>query len=138
MPDPLRMRMPLDDDEHQAPVMTVAGFVSTLALASTVIILSVRAVRRRRSRRHNRRCLEYVEWARARDMHRFPTLYPTEEEWNRRELEDEVRRFNVAPKTLYEQVKQSMDTNSTIEYVRRNDPAVLRSRIADLEEELGL
>ena len=89
-------------------------------------------------KKHRRRLLEYIEWRRARDMKRFGGLYESESEWNERELADEVRRYERSPRDRYREMLDDRGDTELVRWVLKNDPSVLKSRIQQLEKELGL
>lgn len=86
-------------------------------------------------KKHRRQVLEYIEWERAKDMRRYPSIYPSESEWNERELAHKVRTYDhYARKRM---LAERGDTE-LMQWVMKNDPSVLKSRIQQLEKELEI
>lgn len=89
----------------------------------------------RSKKKHRRQMLEFIEWRRAKDMKRYPTLYPEEADWNERELEHTVRTYDH-----YDRKRMLEERGETelMQWVLKNDPSVLQSRIQQLEKELEI
>ena len=92
----------------------------------------------RSKKKHRRQLLEYIEWRRAKDMKQFGILYESESEWNEKHLADEVRRYERYPKGRYREMLDDRGETELMQWVLKNDPSVLKSRIQELEKELGL
>lgn len=92
----------------------------------------------RSKKKHRRQLLEYIEWRRAKDMKQFDVLYRSESEWNKKNLADEVRRYERYPKGRYREMLDDKGDTELMQWVLKNDPSVLKSRIQELEKELGL
>ena len=92
----------------------------------------------RSKKKHRRQLLEYIEWRRAKDMKQFGILYESESEWNEKHLADEVRRYEQYPKGRYREMLDDRGETELMQWVMKNDPSVLKSRIQELEKELGL
>ena len=93
----------------------------------------VRLPRSKKKRR--RQLLEYIEWVRAKDMRRFPTLYPAEADWNERELATTVRGYDRRDR---KRMLEERGETELMQWVLKNDPSVLQSRIQELEKELEI
>ena len=92
----------------------------------------------RGKKKRRRQLLEYIEWKRAKDMERFDILYESESEWNKKNLADEVRRYEQYPKERYREMLDNKGETELMQWVMKNDPSVLKSRIQQLEKELGV
>lgn len=92
----------------------------------------------RSKKKHRRQLLEYIEWKRATDMERFDILYESESEWNKKNLADEVRRYERHPKERYREMLDDRGDTELMQWVLKNDSSVLQSRIQQLEKELGV
>src|SRR5699024_5068179 len=89
----------------------------------------------RSKKKHRRQMLEYIEWRRAKDMRRYPSLYPSAEAWNERELSLTVHTYSRSDRKRMLEVRRETEL---MRWVLKNDPSVLKSRIQELEKELGL
>lgn len=87
------------------------------------------------SAKRKKHVLEYIEWERSRAMKNYPSIYPTEAEWNDLELERKVRSYDS-----YDRKRMLAEKGNTkrVRWVMENDPSVLKSRIQELEKELGI
>lgn len=95
----------------------------------------VRLPRSKKKRRQQ--LLEYIEWKRAKDMKRYPTLYPTETDWNEQHLAHAVRLYERYPKEQYREMLDDKGDTELMQWVLKNDSSVRQSRIQQLEKELG-
>src|SRR5699024_1961372 len=92
----------------------------------------------RSKKKHRRQLLEYIEWRRAKDMKQFDARYRSESEWNKTNLAHEVRWYERSPRERYQEMLDDRDETELMQWVLKNDPSVLKSRIQELEKELGL
>ena len=89
----------------------------------------------RSKKKYRRELLEFIEWRRAKDMRRFPTLYPAEADWNERELATTVRGYDRSDR---KRMLEERGETELMQWVLKNDPSVLKSRIQELEKELEI
>ena len=92
----------------------------------------------RSKKKHRRQLLEYIEWRRAKDMKQFDAQYRSESGWNKTNLAHEVRWYERSPRARYQEMVNDRDETELMQWVLKNDPSVLKSRIQELEKELGL
>lgn len=81
---------------------------------------------------------EFIRIKRNRRMREFPTLYPTEEEWNERNLVSEMWYAANHPSWVREDIRKHSRVESLLDRAARVDPVELRRRIRDMEREAGL
>ena len=92
----------------------------------------------RSKKKYRRELLEFIEWRRAKDMSESGALYSTEAEWNERNLAYLVRRYNTHPKSYRQDMLDDRGETELMQWVLKNDPSVLQSRIQELEKELEI
>ena len=92
----------------------------------------------RGKKKYRRELLEFIEWRRAKDMNQLNGLYGSESEWNDRNLAYLVRRYNERPKSYRREMLEERGETELMQWVLKNDPSVLKSRIQQLEKELGV
>ena len=92
----------------------------------------------RRKKKYRRELLEFIEWRRAKDMNQLYSLYGSESEWNDRNLAYLVRRYNEHPKSYRREMLDDRGETELMQWVLKNDPSVLQSRIQELEKELEI
>ena len=92
----------------------------------------------RSKKKYRRELLEFIEWRRARDMNQLNGLYGSESEWNDRNLAYLVRRYNDHPKSCRREMLDDQGETELMQWVLKNDPSVLKSRIQELEKELEI
>ena len=115
----------------------VAGIITVGVVIPYLIIEGVPEWVRlpRGKKKYRRELLEYIEWVRAKDMRRFPTLYPAEADWNERELATTVRGYDRRDR---KRMLEERGETELMQWVLKNDPSVLKSRIQQLEKELEI
>ena len=115
----------------------VAGIITVGVVIPYLIIEGVPEWVRlpRGKKKYRRELLEYIEWVRAKDMRRFPTLYPAEADWNERELATTVRGYDRRDR---KRMLEERGETELMQWVMKNDPSVLKSRIQQLEKELEI
>lgn len=89
-------------------------------------------------KKYRRELLEFIEWRRAKDMNRLGGLYRSESEWNDSNLSYLVRRYNDHPKSCRREMLDDRGETELMQWVLKNDPSVLKSRIQELEKELEI
>ena len=92
----------------------------------------------RSKKKHRRQLLEFIEWRRAKSMREHGALYSTEAEWNETNLAEWVRRYNNHPESYRRDMLDDRGETELMQWVVKNDPSVLKSRIQQLEKELGV
>lgn len=92
----------------------------------------------RSKKKYRRELLEFIEWRRAKDMKRHGVLYESESEWNERNLAEWVRRYNNHPGMYRQDMLDDRGETELMQWVMKNDPSVLKSRIQELEKELEI
>ena len=92
----------------------------------------------RSKKKYRRELLEFIEWRRAKDMNQLNGLYGSESEWNDRNLAYLVRRYNDHPKSCRREMLDDQGETELMQWVLKNDPSVLKSRIQELEKELEI
>lgn len=92
----------------------------------------------RSKKKYRRELLEFIEWRRAKDMNRLGGLYRSESEWNDSNLSYLVRRYNEHPRSYRREMLDDRGETELMQWVLKNDPSVLKSRIQELEKELGI
>lgn len=89
-------------------------------------------------RRHRKQALEYIEWKRDQDLRVWRREYADEDEWNRKELESAISMYESHPRMFREQMLDDRNRHELLRWVRKNDPAAMKSRIRELEKELDM
>ena len=92
----------------------------------------------RSKKKHRRQLLEYIEWVRAKEMKQLSYLYESETEWNDKNLSYMVRRYNDHPRSCRREMLDDQGETELMQWVLKNDPSVLQSRIQELEKELEI
>lgn len=92
----------------------------------------------RSKKKYRRELLEFIDWKRAKSLNEYGALYSTEAEWNERNLADWVRRYNDYPKSYRRDMLDDRGETELMQWVLKNDPSVLQSRIQELEKELEI
>lgn len=92
----------------------------------------------RRKKKYRRELLEFIEWKRAKSLNEYGALYPTEAEWNEKHLAEWVRRYNNHPGMYRQDMLDDRGETELMQWVLKNDPSVLQSRIQELEKELEI
>lgn len=92
----------------------------------------------RSKKKYRRELLEFIEWKRAKSLNEYGALYSTEAEWNERNLADWVRRYNNRPGMYRQEMLDDKGETELMQWVLKNDPSVLQSRIQELEKELEI
>ena len=92
----------------------------------------------RSKKKYRRELLEFIEWRRAKDMNQLNGLYGSESEWNDSNLAYLVRRYNDHPKLCRREMLDDQGETELMQWVLKNDPSVLQSRIQELEKELEI
>lgn len=92
----------------------------------------------RSKKKYRRELLEFIEWRRAKDMNQLNGLYGSESEWNDSNLAYWVRRYNNHPESYRREMLDDRGETEIMQWVLKNDPSVLKSRIQELEKELEI
>lgn len=92
----------------------------------------------RSKKKYRRELLEFIEWRRAKDMSQLYSLHGSESEWNDRNLAYSVRRYNDHSKWCRREMLDDRGETELMQWVLKNDPSVLQSRIQELEKELEI
>lgn len=127
-------------DEFLLAIGIVAGIVTAGVVIPYLIVEGVPDWVRlpRRKKRYRRELLEFIEWRRAKDMNRLGGLYMSESEWNDSNLAYMVRRYNDHPRLCRREMLDDRGETELMQWVLKNDPSVLQSRIQELEKELEI
>ena len=92
----------------------------------------------RSKKKYRRELLEFIEWRRAKSLNEHGVLYPTEAEWNEKNLAEWVRRYSNHPSMYRQDMLDDRGETELMQWVLKNDPSVLQSRIQQLEKELEI
>ena len=87
----------------------------------------------RRTSKFRKQLLEYVAWDRETDRRAYGI---TEADWNRVHLDAAVERYQREPRYYRKKMLNSRRSNELLDWVKDNDPSVLREKIRKLEQEL--
>ena len=114
-------------------------FIPGVVIPSLIVEGVPEWVRLPRSKKKRRQeLLEFIEWKRAKEMKQLSYLYESETEWNDKNLSHLVRRYNDHPKSCRREMLDDQGETELMQWVLKNDPSVLKSRIQELEKELEI